>query len=376
MARYRILLVDDDPDIRAVVGAALRTKFEIVEASDGLEALHKLPNYQPDFAIIDGVMPVMDGWELCEAIRKHRDFRAIPVMFLSASSSQESIRKGYASGANLYLTKPVDPMRVLKNIEFTIEHDKPEVRKKRFTLEELKHVDELEARRAPEEPEATVEPRSARAQPAAPPPVEVSANGIADSEELDYEPVLLEEESHGGAGGRRPRVMIVDNEEDSRQLMQLALREEYEITTAYDGVDAIEKIVKYQPDLVLLDVMMPKMNGYQLLQTIRRNRVYGLLPIIIVSGKATRRDREYALRLGATDTVAKPFTPVELLTAIEGVVRAPGFDVAPKRLGIDEIIEAERRASVDEQEKEARKEQYSGLKEILREEKHRTVKDH
>src|SRR5688500_2439626 len=115
MPQWRILIVDDEPDIRTIIRGALTSKYEIVEAQDGLEALQKLELVEPDFIILDVMMPMMDGYQTCEAIRKHARFKGLSVLFLSALNANEDIKKGYTAGANLYLTKPFDPARLLRN---------------------------------------------------------------------------------------------------------------------------------------------------------------------------------------------------------------------------------------------------------------------
>lgn len=123
--KWRILLVDDEPDVRLIVRTTLQDKYEIVEAHDGLDALEKVERYEPDFIIMDVMMPLMDGFEACLAIRRTPAFKDIPVMFLSALGKKDDIKKGYSSGANLYLTKPFDPPRLLKNVDVFFETTPP-----------------------------------------------------------------------------------------------------------------------------------------------------------------------------------------------------------------------------------------------------------
>lgn len=399
--------MDDDPDVRAVVASALRPDYEVVEAMDGLDALHKIENYQPDFAIIDAIMPLMDGFELCESIRRHDQFRAIPVIFLSAHSRQEDIKKGYASGANLYLTKPIDPLRVIKNIEFTIDHDRLHPRPKRHTIGELKEIDQLNKRRAAEAPppppppprykperrqwnlgadeEPEPEPvRPARAERFTPPPVEEEelVEAQIEDEAFEYEPAGEEMRPQPGEDteevqmpdGPAARIMIVENEDDSRELMELTLRRTYEVTTARDGLEAVQNIVQYQPDILMIDIMMPRMNGYQLLQSLRRNPAYKKLPVIVVSAKASKRDREYVERLGANAFVAKPFDVQDLLDAVAVVTSDPEFKIAAKRIPIVEIVEQEFLRAKDKQDAGSQKDRvqkFSGLKEAMQKESQR-----
>src|SRR5438046_8418180 len=106
--KWRILIVDDEDDIRTIVRASLASKYEIIEARDGLDALEKIELGEPDFVVLDVMMPLMDGFQTCEAIRRHPRYKHLSVLFLSALNSKEDMKKGYGAGANLYLTKPFD----------------------------------------------------------------------------------------------------------------------------------------------------------------------------------------------------------------------------------------------------------------------------
>ncbi|OUS75186.1 DNA-binding response regulator [Paenibacillus sp. MY03] len=103
----KIVVVDDDPNIRELIGLFLkRDGHQVVEAGDGIEALEKLKSVKPDLAIIDIMMPRMDGWALCSELSGIYD---IPLLLLTAKGETIHKVKGLELGADDYLVKPFDP---------------------------------------------------------------------------------------------------------------------------------------------------------------------------------------------------------------------------------------------------------------------------
>jgi CheY-like chemotaxis protein len=109
----RVLVVDDDPDIRTIVAATLRMMaipLEIVEAQDGVEALERARESTPDLAILDVMMPRMDGFDTCRALRENVRTAFVPILMLTASADQDSRTKGYLIGTDDYMAKPFLPV--------------------------------------------------------------------------------------------------------------------------------------------------------------------------------------------------------------------------------------------------------------------------
>lgn len=120
-------------------------------------------------------------------------------------------------------------------------------------------------------------------------------------------------------------VLICDDNETVHQTLQLYLQEAgYRVLSAYDGVAALEILHRSQVDLVILDIMMPKLFGTEVCRQIRKNSD---LPIIILSAKADEADRIVGLELGADDYVTKPFSPKEVVTRVKTILRR----VQPKK---------------------------------------------
>lgn len=116
----------------------------------------------------------------------------------------------------------------------------------------------------------------------------------------------------------KPKVLIVDDEPRMRELIRLYLHAEYTVTEAVDGLDALKALNREQPDLILLDVMMPNLDGWGTLARIRED--FGI-PVIMLTARGDVPDRVQGLRLGADDYVAKPFDGRELAARIQAVLR-------------------------------------------------------
>ncbi|MCF0111302.1 MAG: response regulator transcription factor [Erysipelotrichaceae bacterium] len=113
----RLLIVDDDPDIREVMRLILTKKgYEITEAIDGVDALNKI-DHSFDLCVLDVMMPRMDGYTLCNKLREKY---MMPVLFLTAKSQTNDMRDGYQSGADDYLPKPFKPEELVMRIEALI----------------------------------------------------------------------------------------------------------------------------------------------------------------------------------------------------------------------------------------------------------------
>lgn len=111
----RILVVDDDPHIRELVGHFLRLEgFAVLEAVDGLEAMNTIDDAKVDLVILDIMMPGMDGWELC---RKLREQTELPLLMLTAKGEPSQIVKGFELGTDDYLVKPFDPMVLVARVK-------------------------------------------------------------------------------------------------------------------------------------------------------------------------------------------------------------------------------------------------------------------
>lgn len=117
------------------------------------------------------------------------------------------------------------------------------------------------------------------------------------------------------------RILVVDDIEDNVSLLQVILTEEgYEVDTATDGKLALAKIEASPPDLVLLDAMMPKMDGYEVTRRIRQNKKLPFIPVLLITAYV-EADVPKGLELGANDFIRKPIDYDELLARVKSTLR-------------------------------------------------------
>jgi two-component system KDP operon response regulator KdpE len=137
------------------------------------------------------------------------------------------------------------------------------------------------------------------------------------------------------------RILVVDDEERIVRFIRLNLEQDgFQVEEAFTGKGALEKLRQTLPDLILLDVMLPDIDGFQVLTMVRENHD---VPIIMLTAKTEEDDRVRGLELGADDYVTKPFSPRELVSRVRAVLRR----TAAQRTGNTNVIEVDERLRLD-----------------------------
>lgn len=118
------------------------------------------------------------------------------------------------------------------------------------------------------------------------------------------------------------QILVVDDDPDIARFVEVNLRSAgYEVSVASDGEEALTRATELRPDLVLLDVMMPRIDGFEVAQRLRRNPQTANTSIIMLTAKALSTDKVLGLTAGADDYIIKPFDPIELLARVKGTLR-------------------------------------------------------
>jgi DNA-binding response OmpR family regulator len=133
------------------------------------------------------------------------------------------------------------------------------------------------------------------------------------------------------------KVLVVDDDVKTVELVKLYLdRDGYQVLTAYDGVEALRLARESSPDLIVLDLMLPDIDGLEVCRTLRHESD---VPIIMLTARTTDQDKLMGLDLGADDYVTKPFSPKELAARVRAVLRRLPGERGPEEIKSGELYE-------------------------------------
>lgn len=291
MNPYRVLIVDDEPETSLILSSYLTGEYESFVAGNGLDALLQIDQIEPDVVIVDVVMPVMSGLEFVRRLRSLPRFERTLVVFLSARDQDQSIRDGYETGADVYLTKPFDPETVRILLRNLIEDTGLEPGRKAYTLAELSEY-------------------------------RMSRKSFPQAEEG---------EGRSATSPAVSRILIVDDDPVILQLLAPALRPEFEVMTASDGLEALDLAYLYKPDMFLIDWVLPRVSGVQMVRVLQSTLEFLNAPMFIISARSGEKDRNYVDKLQVAEFFAKPLDPERILAALRGVARRPEYRVRRHR---------------------------------------------
>ena len=127
---------------------------------------------------------------------------------------------------------------------------------------------------------------------------------------------------HGIHARVRPKILIVDDEPEAVELVEFNTKQAgFDVLTAADGAEALKKARAALPNLIVLDLMLPEIDGLEVCKMLRRDPATAAIPIVMVTAKAAEIDRILGLELGADDYITKPFSPRELVLRIKNILQ-------------------------------------------------------
>src|SRR6516162_7864867 len=137
----------------------------------------------------------------------------------------------------------------------------------------------------------------------------------------------------------RPKILVVDDEPEAVELVEFNLKQAgFDVLTAADGAEALKKAHAALPSLVVLDLMLPEVDGLEVCKMLRRDPATANIPIVMVTAKAAEIDRVLGLELGADDYLTKPFSPRELVLRIKRILLRGQGGGDPEMLSFGDLV--------------------------------------
>ena len=273
-----ILVIEDDRSFaNTLLEICHQHQCKTIVAVRGDDGLKYARHYQPEIIILDMQLPVIDGWQVLSALKNEPSLQHIPVHIISAV---DSWAQGLKMGAAGYLTKPVDNEQIIKILP----------------VNKINRVENI-----PVNSLASESCTDEFLRPALP-------FNQADGDDDNSHEIL-----------KGKKVLIADD--DMRNVYSLSNILESEgmnIVVAHDGNQALEMIRQHpDADIILMDIMMPEMDGYEAMRQIRKIESFSTLPIIALTAKAMKEDRQKCFNSGASDYITKPVNTGLLISAMK-----------------------------------------------------------
>jgi CheY-like chemotaxis protein len=278
-----VLVIEDSNTSRKVISMVLKRQgYSIVEATTGGEGLARMLDIVPDMVLLDVMLPDMDGYQVLFEIRATPRLKDVPVVMLTGKRGSADRMKGIASGANEYLTKPFDPAKLLNVLKRFIGTGS----KKTYAVPVKKPVIAKVAS-----------------------PIKPTVSRVAESPVI--QPALRPAEQTG------PSILIVEDSPTTQKVISMVLaRKGYTCRKAISGAEAIQSMQSHLPDLVLLDAMLPDMDGYSVLSQMQQIEKMKKIPVVMLTAKTGATDRQKGMASGANAYLTKPFDPDKLLSTV------------------------------------------------------------
>jgi DNA-binding response OmpR family regulator len=368
MDKYRIVVIDDDRDTLSLMDNILSNEFDVLCCSNPLDILYNLDDIEPDICIVDVMMPALDGRQLVKRIRQKPQFAQTPCIFLSVLTDRDIIIDAYKSGADLFLTKPITPKRLLNSLHEFLKRKVIPLKPKRIPLSDLQisslqtEQSEQNARVNTPFPSMPKEGTGSRQHTKTPPPL--------DDKMTKRYPTPLPKEIRDELEGtdqaseatpppepkrkkcKLPRILIAINDLEILDFLTMAMKDKYEVFTVRNGLELVRESEFLEPDVFIIDAQIPIFSGYQVCQMLRKSDLFFQSPIIMVSDKTSKKDLDYVKKLGIQAFIPKPFDFQQLDNSVILITKNPRFEIKLKLYTFEEIWKMRSMKPISEEDKE------------------------
>ncbi|MDO8572835.1 MAG: response regulator [bacterium] len=283
MEKKKILVVEDDSVLRDVLITKLnKTGYIALGAEDGEVAMEVMRKDKPDLILLDILMPKKDGMQVMEEMNQDENLKNIPIVVVSNSGQPVEIERAKNLGARDFLIKAVfEPNEVLEK------------------------VDNILGRQNFSQNQA-----------------DTSAAHIPETTTDTYMNNVTQASTPAPVNLNNTKIMVVEDDKFLRELLVRKLYSEgFVVESAIDATGAFEILTRFIPSLILLDLILPGVDGFEILSRIKKDNALSAIPVIILSNLGQKEDIERAMSLGAIDFMVKAnFTLDEIASKAKKVV--------------------------------------------------------
>ena len=272
--RNRILIVDDDPqNVRLMTAKLPAGRFEVLTAFDGKEAVRRALQDHPELILLDIMMPEMDGYEVSHWLKTNPATESIPIILVTALEGAEEKIRGFEAGADEFLSKPVNSVELLTRIN--------------SLLRMKQYRDQLLSR--------------------------------CQSEQALTEP-SRQDGWEGGIGAARV-LLVEDDERDAAMIRAMFSAEPYVLETVNSGEAALERIRQGPYDVILLDILLPGLSGFDVCRQLKGLHQTQEIQIIMITCLSDLDSKVRGGESGADDYLIKPVNSRELKARVKVLLR-------------------------------------------------------
>jgi two-component system, cell cycle response regulator len=275
----KVLIVDDEPlNLKLIAGILGLEQYELILADGGRKALEKALTETPDLILLDIMMPDMDGYEVLRRLKDDSQLRDIPVVLITALDGTENKIKGLEAGADEFINKPVNQAELLARVNSLI-------RLKQYQ-DQLKTQTQIMNSFTRETAEKKV-----------------------SQKEIDLPSIL----------------MVEDDERDAKLIQTFLYGEPYQIKLAKSGEQAISFARQERIDLILLDILLPGMDGFEVCRMLKQAEQTRNIQIIAITSLFDLASKVKGIELGVDDYLVKPVNIHELRTRVKALIKKKAY---------------------------------------------------
>ena len=277
--KHKVLIVDDEPlNVKLLSTAFCPERYQTFTAHGGEEALEKVAKDSPDLILLDIMMPDLDGIEVTRRLKGNPDTEHIPIILVTGLDERDCKSQGLEAGADEFLRKPVSRV---------------EIQTRARSLLDLKTYREQLTSRS------------------------------------ESKPFLLntaQDQTSCNESGRLPTLVIVeDNERDAKLIQAYLEQESLHIEVCRNGKQALDRVKKGDVDLILLDILLPDMNGLEVCSFVKESEEFKNVQIIIITSLKDTESKIQGIELGIDNYLSKPINERELRARVKALLEKKVF---------------------------------------------------